>query len=65
MRQRRVRTPNKATARVPINQAGYISATSDILQYLTCVVQPVHTYVPQAEVVESSVEQEIQFDTYQ
>jgi len=32
-----------ATAREPIEQAGYISATSDIPQSLSCKPQPVHT----------------------
>jgi hypothetical protein len=32
-----------ATAREPIEKAGYISATSDILQKLNCIQQPVHT----------------------
>jgi len=32
-----------ATAREPIEQAGYISATSEIPQSLSCKPQPVHT----------------------
>jgi hypothetical protein len=39
----RIKRPIKATARVPIKQAGYISATSDIQQNLSCDQQPVHT----------------------
>jgi hypothetical protein len=35
---------------VPIKQAGYISASSDIQQYLPCKPQPVHTYGSQADV---------------
>jgi len=38
-----VRTPIKATARVPIKQAGYISAASGIRQILSCEQQQVHT----------------------
>jgi hypothetical protein len=38
-----VRIPIMATAREPIKQAGYISATSDIQQNLACEQQPVHT----------------------
>jgi hypothetical protein len=45
-----VRIPIKATAREPIKQAGYISATSDILQILTCELQPVHTFGSKPEV---------------
>jgi hypothetical protein len=37
-------TPIKATARVPIKQAGYISATSGIQKILSCEQQPVHTF---------------------
>ncbi len=39
-----MRTPIKATARVPIKQAGYISATSGIQKILSCKQQPVHTF---------------------
>ena len=39
-----MRTPIKATAREPIEQAGYIPATSDTLRQLTCERQPVHTF---------------------
>jgi len=41
-----VRIPIKATAREPIKQAGYISATSAIHAQLSCETQPVHTFVP-------------------
>jgi hypothetical protein len=39
-----VRIPIKATAREPIKQAGYISATSAPAR-LSCEQQPVHTWV--------------------
>ena len=39
-----MRIPIKATAREPIKQAGYISATSAIQCLLTCEPQPVHTF---------------------
>ena len=39
-----MRIPIKATAREPITQAGYISATSAIHAQLTCDQQPVHTF---------------------
>jgi hypothetical protein len=38
-----MRIPIKATARVPIKQAGYISATSATTHNLSCEMQPVHT----------------------
>jgi hypothetical protein len=38
-----VRIPIKATAREPIKQAGYISATSVTHAQLHCETQPVHT----------------------
>ena len=41
-----MRIPIKATARAPIKQAGFISATSDIQQNLNCNKQPVHTHGP-------------------
>jgi hypothetical protein len=33
-----------ATARVPIEKAGYIEATSESLQILSCDMQLVHTF---------------------
>jgi hypothetical protein len=44
-----VRIPIKATAREPIKQAGYISATSDTQHSPSCETQPVHTFGSNAE----------------
>ncbi len=45
-----MRIPIKATAREPIKQAGYISATSDTQHSPSCETQPVHTSGSKTEV---------------
>jgi hypothetical protein len=47
-----VRIPIKATAREPIQQAGYISATSATHAQLYCETQPVHTYAERSRRVQ-------------
>ena len=57
-----MRIPIRATARVPIKQAGYISATSDTVQILSCEKQPVHTFGSAAVVANGGGQRRLRAD---